>query len=150
MRKKMAIACIVVMMAVLTACGGSDKSIDVEKLSAELLEKVSFTDELTKADAGTIARIYGIESASEAEVYIGSGATAEEIGIFAFKEESEAEGAFEKVKQRLQSQKDSYESYAPEELKRLDNAFLKKEGRYVIFCVSDGEEADQIINEYLK
>lgn len=140
----------VILALLMAACGKNDATIDIAGLSEELLEGVPFSDELNRADEKTVARLYSIDNAVSQEVYVGSGATAEEIAIFRFESEGEADAALRAVQQRVAGQRESFRSYVPKEVQRLDNAVLKKWGCYVILCVSEGTEAEAIINQYLQ
>ena len=141
--------CIIAALFILTSCGKENVSIDITQLSKDLLSGVPFTDELTQADEKTIEHLYSIDNAVSEIVYIGSGATAEEIAIFQFASEEEADQALPFVQQRIADQKESFEAYIPLEVKRLDNALLEKQGCYIILCVSDGTEAEEIVHGYL-
>ncbi len=125
-----------------------EKEIDINQLSSELLQNVTFEDELTQIDAATTAKLYHIENAVNQFVYISSGATAEEIAVFEFSSKDDAAKAVQAAQERLAGQKESYESYMPKEVQKLDNAVLKQTGRYLILCVADGTEAENIINKY--
>lgn len=140
---------ILVALFILTACGKKNTSIDITKLSEDLLAHVPFIDELTQVDEKTVEHLYSIDNAVSEAVYIGSGATAEEIAIFQFASEEDADHALLSVQQRILDQKEAFESYIPMEVKRLDNAVLEKQGCYIILCVSDGTEAEKIIHNYL-
>lgn len=142
--------CILVTLFALTACGKKNISIDMTKLSEDLLAGVPFTDELTQVDEETVEYLYSIDNAVSEIVYIGSGATAEEIAVFQFASEEEAAQALPSVERRIADQKEGFESYIPLEVKRLENAVLEKQGCYIILCVSDGTEAEDIIHGYLQ
>lgn len=134
----------------IAGCGKNDTiSIDIDALSKELMEKVKFDDELVLSDSETAARVYGIESAVKSKLYIGSGATAEEIAVFEFGSVSDAEEGLKAAEARISEQKKSYESYAPDEIKRLDNSVVKCAGKYVAVCVTNDKAAEKIISEYL-
>ena len=49
---------------------------------------------------------------------------------------------------RIQEQKESFESYIPKEVKKLDNAVIKRSGKYLAVCVADGKEAGEILSKY--
>ena len=134
----------------IAGCGKNDTiSIDIDALSKELMEKVKFDDELVLSDSETAARLYGIESAVKSKLYIGSGATAEEIAVFEFGSVSDAEEGLKAAEARISEQKKSYESYAPDEIKRLDNSVVKCAAKYVAVCVTNDKAAEKIISEYL-
>lgn len=133
----------------LAACGNEKKDIDVNALAGELLEKVEFVDELSQADQETVERLYHINDAVSQCVYIGSGATAEEIAVFELKDEAAAIDAKDAALQRIKEQKESFESYIPQEVEKLDQAIVMVSGKYLIVCVSNGDAANKVIETYI-
>lgn len=142
--------CLVLMFSFAGCSGESEKDIDLDKLSQELLTEVEFKDKLAQIDEAMIAKVYGIDYAEKAIVYVSSGATAEEIALFKLKNSEDAQKAYDAVNKRLDYQKKSFELYIPEEMIKLDDAVIQLCGDYVIFCVSDGDTAKTIIEEYTK
>lgn len=133
----------------LAACGDEKKDIDINALAGELLEKVEFVDELSQVDQETAERLYNIKDAVAQSVYIGSGATAEEIAVFELKDEAAAIDAKDAALQRMKEQKESFETYIPQEVEKLDQAIVKVSGKYLIVCVSNGNTANKIIESYV-
>lgn len=133
----------------LAACGNGKKDIDINALAEELLEKVEFVDELSQVDQETAERLYNIKDAVAQSVYIGSGATAEEIAVFELKDEAAAIDAKDAALQRMKEQKESFETYIPQEVEKLDQAIVKVSGKYLIVCVSNGNTANKIIESYV-
>lgn len=121
---------------------------DLDAAAEELLEQAGFTDELNQADAATVEKLYGVSNAKEAVVYISSGATAEEIALFSFETQEEAKQAEELAEARIREQRESFESYVPEEVKKLDNAVILQSGNEVAVCVADGKAAKEILSKY--
>lgn len=157
--KKIKTLMIAGMMAVtLAACGGqgtaetgeqnTSVSVQLDAVAEELLEGAGFEDELNQADAATVEKLYGIANAKEAVVYISSGATAEEIGLFVFETEEEAEQAEELVQARLEEQRESFESYIPKEVQKLEHAVIRRSGCSLAVCVADGKQAEEILSKY--
>ena len=74
------------LLFLLTACGGSEPAgeADLSALAETLLADAAFTDDLALIDDDTVTMLYGIEDAVEQYVYIGSGATPEEIADWAY------------------------------------------------------------------
>lgn len=143
---------IIFMLIILTlsACGAENTSINIEELSADIINNVEFADEMTQINEKAVESLYNINYAVSQQVYISSGATAEEVAIFKLKDENDADKALAAVKQRIENQKQDFETYIPEEIHKLENAIVKKAGQYVIVCISDGDKADEIINSYIK
>lgn len=148
MKKYLVILFVVILT--LAGCGNSEKEINLENLANELMNEVKFDDELTQLDEKMIEKIYDIENAKKKIVYIGSGATAEEVALFEFDDENAADEGFKKIQERIKKQKEDYESYIPEEVSRLEQAIAEKEQKYVILCVTSDEDAKEIVQKYLE
>lgn len=148
--RKLAMAVVILFSAlIVSGCSAGPDEVDIKAMTEALRETVRFEDELNLADEATAETIYQIEDAVRSYVYIGSGATAEEIAAFELKDENAAAEALEKVKNRLAEQKDNFASYVPREVNRLEKAVVKRSGRYVAVCVSEDEAAQKIISEYM-
>ncbi|GMQ62488.1 DUF4358 domain-containing protein [Vallitalea maricola] len=146
--------CILLTMAIglftLVGCGGKDKdiTIDISALAGDLTSKIEFQDDLTKIEGNSVESIYQIDYAVSSEVYVSSGATAEEVAVFELKDEKEADNAYKAAEERIDAQKQAFESYVPEEMEKLDNAVVKKIGKYVIVCVANDNTSEDIIVTY--
>ena len=101
-------------------------------------------------DAQTVKRLYNIDNYNSEKVYLSSGATAEEVAIFEFQNKENAKEAVKKVKERIENQKSSYSGYAPKEVKRLEDAILIQKDKYIVFCVTEDENARKLISEYIE
>lgn len=138
----------------ISCCGCSQKNesvnIDIDALANELLVKAEFEDELSSVDDSIIKMLYNVDDFVNAQLYISSGATAEEIAVFEFDGAEAASEGLKKAEERIAEQRDDFESYVPKEIKKLDSAVVKQAGKYVIVCVSNGGAAEDIISGYLK
>ncbi len=138
-----------IMVFMCSACSSNtEKNIDTAAMAAELSQKLSFDDELQKVDSEGVKVLYGIDYAEEAQLYMGSGATAEEIAVFKLKTDEDASKAEQAAKDRIESQKKAFENYAPQEMSRLDKAIVVKNGHYVVLCVSSDSNAQNVIDSY--
>lgn len=137
-----------ILLLTLSACSQKEISINIKDLSDQLLQQVAFEDELVPMNKEKVALLYNIENAANEYVYVGSGATAEEIAVFEFNNTEEAKNALQAAKNRISQQKSDYATYNPKEIQKLDNAVVKNTGRYLIVCVSEGDTAKKIIGEY--
>ena len=136
------------MILFVTGCGNEVKTFDPNDLANELIAEVNFDDELTKFE-GDISKLYDLPEVEYYVVYIGSGATAEEIAIITLKDESDEESVREALEKRVEEQKQSFSNYVPEEVARLDKSVIQSNQKYVVLCVSDEDLAEDIINQYL-
>ena len=155
MRKKAYIIIIAVILIIAIAIfilknTNKEITIDIDKLSEDIIKNVDFEDEMNITDAETVKRLYNIDNAISEKVYLSSGATAEEVAIFEFASRENAKEAVEKVNERIENQKSSYSGYAPKEVKRLEDAILIQKDKYIVFCVTEDKNAQKLISEYME
>lgn len=132
-------------------CGGksNEKEYDLEALSSEIVASDAFSDILNQVNPDIAPTFYGFDAADveSMSLYCSTGATTEEVGIFKCKDEDAASRVLEKAKERVDFQKTSYESYAPAEVPKLNDAIVKAEGVYVFYIVANDYTA---VNKILK
>ena len=152
MKKLTAIVLAVVMLAALCACGGKTaKEVDLEALAAELIDAGAFSDILNQPADGVAARLYDIEdgAAKQVVLYVGTGATAEEIFLAEAADASAQEALKTACEERVADQKTMFANYAPGEVAKLDEAVFVTYGNYVIMVVAaDAASARSIVDNY--
>ena len=86
------------------------------------------------------------------KVFVNStGGKADELAIFEAKSVEKAEEIYKAVKERADDLKFAFDGYVPEELKYIDNAVIKKEGKYVLFAISQKyENVNDIFTKHIK
>lgn len=133
----------------LTSCSGNTtKDVDIDALAEQIVQTVAFDDTLEAIDDSMISMLYDIDGYTDAVLYKGSGATAEEVALFKMESVSDAETACEGAKAHIQSQIDAYESYMPDEVSRLEDAVVRQDGTYVSIVVSaDSDAAQKLLDE---
>lgn len=136
----------------LSACAApaEEVELDLTAFADGLLASGLFAEALQPVDDGAAQRIYSIDGAVSASLYVGSGAVADELALFAFESEEAAEEAVGLAEDRVAGQRESFASYIPGEVFKCDNAVIKRVGRYLIVCISEGEEAEELIAELLE
>lgn len=151
MRKVLAALTAALMLFTLISCGGGEtnESVDLAALAQTLLADGSFDDALAQIDDDTVTMLYGIDNAAEQVVYIGSGATPEEIALFSFATAAEAEAGFALAQMRIADQKEAFSDYNAWEMPKLEDAVVKQYGSYVVLCVSGDSSAAAILEEKL-
>lgn len=128
-----------------------DITIDINKISEDIMKNIKFEDELNKMDSDTVSKLYDINNATSQLVYMSSGATAEEIAIFEFKNKEECKIALENANKRIEERKQSFKDYMPKEMKKLEDAIIKNTQKYLIVCVTnDQDTVEEILNKYIK
>ena len=146
MKKVIAAAMAAAML--LGSCGKQQKDVDIEALAEEIVTSVSFDDTLEEIDDSMISMLYDITGYTDAVLYKGSGATAEEVAVFKMDSDDDAKTALDEANAHIQSQIKSYESYMPDEVTRLEDAVVKREGVYVVVVVSsDTAKAEEILDD---
>ena len=151
MRKVLAALTAALMLFTLISCGGGEtnESVDLAALAQTLLADGSFDDALAQIDDDTVTMLYGIDNAAEQVVYIGSGATPEEIALFSFATAAEAEAGFALAQMRIADQKEAFSDYNAWEMPKLEDAVVKQYGTYVVLCISGDSSAAAILEEKL-
>lgn len=142
---------VVVVALTLTACGqtASKKLQDPQKIADQIKSSAKFTDQLSALDATAAEKRYGIDasSVSSCAVYVGTGATAEEIAVWKTTGDAAVKTVTQKIKAFVSAQEGSYADYRPSEVPKLKNAVIKQSGDIVVFCVSaDDNKASQIVS----
>lgn len=122
-------------------CGGKsgEKEYNLEALSAEIVASSAFSDILNQVNPDIAPVFYGFDAADVESMilYCSTGATTEEVGIFKCTDKDAASRVLEKAQERVSFQKTSYESYAPAEVPKLDDAIVKADGVYVFYIVAN-------------
>jgi len=152
MKNKLIAAVLAAVMLAVSGCGAKkDIQIDIDALASELAAGVAFEDELSLIDDGMIPMLYDPDVYADAVLYLGSGATAEEIAVFACEDETRAKGMLDEANSHIESQIISFEDYIPAEVQRLEEAIVRQAGRYVVIVVTaDTDAAEKILDEHLK
>jgi hypothetical protein len=149
---------LIIALATLAACGGSDDSnakvLDARLLAEALIEGVTFDDQMETATDDAFRALYAVDPSEESVasfvLFTSTGATAEEVTIIEAKDEESASAAMDFALGRIESQKTEFENYAPEEMAKLNDPVLLRSGRYIIMCLSnDNATAESIIEEFI-
>lgn len=130
----------------LTACGGEKEeqitNLDAEAAAQAFLDSGCFSETLEQLDLDMAFRLYGLEEAGLTEesvldcaVWFSAGATAEEVAVLVLDSEQSAETARDALEAHVDSQKESYQDYLPQEVPKLDNAQLTVYGNSVVLVV---------------
>ncbi len=152
LRKKWLLFFIMACM-LLVGCNKENKSIniDINSVSKSLVENIEFKDSLELLDSEIVKMFYEIPDNTEYVLYMGSGATAEELAIFKLADEQKVEEMIKNIKAHIENQILQFEDYNNEEIKKLENYILKVKDNYVVLCVTDDiENAKSQIDNYVK
>ncbi|HAA38009.1 MAG TPA: hypothetical protein DCE00_03960 [Firmicutes bacterium] len=151
--RKMRFLGLLMIILLLSGCRQqSSYDLQAAECAAVLAEKIPFADTLSplSKEMGLVLYPVAAEDVAEHSIYVSTGATAEEIAVFAAVDSEAAERVKSAVLQRVEEQKASYAAYRPAELPKLEEPYLQVAGSYVIFCVSDhNDQVNKIVEQLL-
>lgn len=152
MKKLTAVLLIALLVFSLAGCG--NKEVDLAALSGELKSASGrlFTEVLEPQGEQSMQSWVKVDLSlvDNYEFYAAAGYTGEEYGLFACKSQNDAKTLVAQLEQRVQDLKNTYESYAPDAVLRLNDPLIKQLGVYVVYVVSDNQsEARKIVDQYI-
>ena len=146
MKKILTICLLLAAMLIATSCGS--KKVDVTELALNLVNEGQYAEQLNEVGTEITEKRYGLDSGliEVCSAYKGTNAVTDEVAVF---KTTDTEAVNEKVREYLDNQIKSYESYRPSEVPKLNDAVLYTYNDVVIFCVSeDSDKTQQIISDY--
>ncbi|MGE4353973.1 MAG: DUF4358 domain-containing protein [Oscillospiraceae bacterium] len=156
MKKIIALLVVMALLLLLPACGSEEnkvKDFDPADLSAALLDSNCFTDLLSEMDTAVALELYGIdaEKVDGCSVYLGTGATAEEIAVFKAVDADAAAEIAAALQDRVASQVEAYKNYVPKEVPKLEKAIVLSKGVYAVYVTAeDSDGARSIVDNFMK
>lgn len=149
--KKISILLTLIMIVLVAAGCSSSQSVtlDVQQTADKLAQEVSFQDQLTSLDQDAALKLYDLtaDDVQAVALYVGTGATAEEISVWQGKDANAAKNIQNAVNTRIENQKESFVDYNPEEMPKLENPVVVAKGNYVVLCLSsDNDNAKKVID----
>lgn len=128
----------------LTACsGGGDLAFDPATTAETVLASDGFSEQLEQLDGEIACAIYYMDPSTvvDSVVYCSTGATAEEVAVFVLEDEEGAAAAKSALEGRVADQKAVLESYQPNEMAKLERAYVEVRGNSVLLIVADDIDA---------
>lgn len=146
--------CALLAVAALAGCsgGGGAKDVSVDELADNLSQNVTYAEPLNALEPEAVERAFRIDSAdtSAVKAYLGSGATVDEVSVWEGTDDKAAERIEQALKDRVETRTADYSDYMPDEVPKLENAILVRQGKYVVLCVTeDAQNAQKLIDEGL-
>lgn len=148
------VAIALIVLAGVSGCQttGEQVELDVAACAQKLFETIAFEDTLTPVDEKMASILYQTAAADVVtqQLYVSTGATAEEIAVFEAVDVEAAERIKTAVLQRAAEQESSFRDYLPAEVPKLQNSYVHLAGRYVFFCISNhNDEAEAVVTQIL-
>ena len=129
------------------------KEFKASEVTAAILEEITINSAFEKS-VDSLPDFFtdlDTDSLTDSSYYIcASGAFPDEIAFFRFKDADSAKAAEPAVKERLESQKATYETYTPDEFYKLEGAVLEVKDEYLYYLVtSDNDRAKEIVKSFI-
>ena len=120
---------------------------DTAEIGEKILAAVEFKDDLLKVSDALVVSTYAInaDKVCSASLYLGGGATAEEVAVFEMTNEKEANEAVKLSKERIERKKKDFENYIPAEMAKLNSPVIVRKGKLVAVCIADKVSSDKIL-----
>ncbi len=153
MKKNFGVVIFTVAMSAFLGCSAGKTEVDSQALANDLLNNISYEDELTDIGLDTAKMIFNFQDASITEGYFyeGSGGTAEEIVVVKCSSTEDAKKVVTSLETRVDEQIECFTDYVPKELEKLDTAIIQTVGDTVVLSVSnDPKKAKEIIDSCTK
>ena len=120
------------------------RQVDAEDVPLDVvrgrLEAETDLSTMEPCDGRALKQFIGIEPSEYVEFlyYKGSEAlSVDELLIVRVEDKSTLDGLLDRVEARVDSQKSAFESYGPEQVRRLKDAVYFKKGEFLFYCVAD-------------
>lgn len=132
---------VVLLSLALTACssGGGESAFDPATTTDALLASGGFSEQLEQVDGDIACAIYYMDASTvtDSAVYCSTGATAEEIAVFVLADADATTAAKTALEGRVADQKAVLESYQPNEMVKLESAYVEVRGNSVLLIVAN-------------
>lgn len=158
MKMKKLLSAVLVPVMLFTACssdsGNAAADVDPADVISAVLAQVPISSAVEKG-TDDVADYYVDLDTSELDSasfsLCGSGALPDEAAVFRFKSANAASAAETALQSKLDSRKETFATYTPDEMYKLETAKIYSVGSYAVYlAVSDNDKAKEIVDEKLK
>lgn len=135
-----------------TSCGNNAVEVNIDSLAEAVVSSLEFEDELMKIDNEMAYYIHDVaDEVKDTVVYLGSGATAEEVAVFEAKNQVAMKELKEEIADYIDDKREEYENYIPKEVARINKTVIVEKGNYLVLCINnDNEKTRSFIESYFK
>ncbi len=132
-----------------TAGTDSEASLSAKEKAEKLLAEVEFSGEMVEVSEENMELRLGFtaDDISDYAAYTcGSGAYPDEFGIFTADTVEKADEIKAALDLRIETQKETYRDYTPEEMYKFDDCIVKQDGNTVYYAITaDNSAAEEIL-----
>lgn len=142
---------VLALAVLLSACGADGKAYTTADAQA-LIDAGAFDGEMEQVDRRyTVALLYGLEENAVIDcasyIAINSSASADEVTVLVLRDEAAAKTAEEACKKRVESQIESYQTYGPDQVPRLEEAVISRRENTVLLAVGNPDRLPQALKD---
>lgn len=145
---------VLALVLLLAACAGTPN--DSQPLYAvgdaqRLVDAGAFSGQMEEVDSYIVALLYGIDEDTIKEcagyMAINTSVSADEVTVLILTDNDAARAAEEACRKRADSQIESYQTYCPDQVPRLEDAVILRRGNTVLFAVGDPDELPRALKD---
>lgn len=127
------------------------KTIDVDKLIARILDRVTFEAELISLEESVASGMIDVAEGTDLRIYMGNGTYSDEVVVMTALSEADAKQNQKSVENHLLEMQRQFKDYIPKEAKKIDSAVKVRCGCYVVVCITnDSDTAKKTIDAFFK
>lgn len=139
--RKLIGVCLLVMLIV-SGCSSKELDFDMQAVIDALSTKAYFGTDFYEVEGSVLIQMYGIEIENVSALgYAGSGGVADELTIFSVDTATDADTILQIAKDRVTERIEAYKSYKPDEVFKLEHAFVEKYDNFIVVGVSSDADA---------
>ena len=141
-----------VMVLSMVGCGKDpqtpEKKYDVPAVVQSILKQVTFADTLSAV--GTSATLYfpDLPEKAKVELYTGSGYFADEVALITLSDAADMKAAKASVQAHIAQLRGQFQNYIPQEVGKIDKAFIWEYEEYIVVCISDDHASAKLIVDH--
>lgn len=132
------------LVLLLGGCGGEKVQPHSAEQVEQLLKADVFSGEMEQVEGDILCILYGLDPSlvldAAGYLAIDTSVSADEVAVFLMKDETGAQQAEAACRARLQAQMDSYATYGPDQVPRLEQALVSRVGSTVLLAVGDPDK----------
>ena len=125
----------------MTACAPDpekpEKQYDVPALAQSILKQVAFADTLSEVGASAALYFPDLPENAQITLYTGSGYFADELALITLNDASDRKAGRASVDAHIDQLRNQFQSYIPEEVGKIDKAYIWEHDNYILVCISD-------------
>lgn len=132
-----------------SAVASEDASLSAQEKAEKVLADIEFNGEMVAIDGENMELRLGFTSdglTDYAAYACGSAALPDEFGVFVAESEDKAAEIKTALEKRIETQKETYKDYTPEEMYKFDDCVVAQNGTTVYYAITaDNSKAESIL-----